>query len=96
MLNIFLSQEGSSLSLSKLIPAQPLEKKNVFCQIVSNEKENSKRKQATWHKNRLGRDLYGVGFCTTSFGSPVLKKIITVFDLNSSSLSLSLYSLNIL
>ena len=97
MLNIFLSQEGSSLSHSKLIPAQPLEKKMYFaklCQTV--EKGNSKRTQATWNKNTLGRDLSGVGFCTTSFGSLVLKKIITVFDLNSSSLSLSLYSLNIL
>lgn len=64
------------------------------CQTI--EKGNSKRKEATWNKNRLGRDLPGVGFCTTSFGSPVLQKIITMFDLNSSSLSLSLYSLNIL
>lgn len=64
------------------------------CQTI--EKGNSKRKEATWNKNRLGRDLPGVGFCTTSFGSPVLKKIITMLDLNSSSLSLSLYSLNIL
>ena len=39
MLNIFLSQEGSSLSLSKLIPAQPLEKKMYFAKLCQMRRE---------------------------------------------------------
>lgn len=63
MLNIFLSQEGSSLSHSKLIPAQPLGKKKYFaklCQTVEREIQRESRQHGIkihWEEIYLELDL---------------------------------------